>query len=96
MKWKKLGKIFDPTDHTLANNCVEFAQSPQTLVFDDFVRIYFSTRERDKNGKYFCLIPNGNYYVKIEKKNSNGDYTHVLTSEPIEIKKGYLDINFEV
>ena len=52
MKWKKLGKIFDPTQHKLANNCVEFAQSPQTLVFDDFVRIYFSTRETDpKNGK---------------------------------------------
>ncbi len=57
MKWKKLGKIFDPTQHNLANNCKEFAQSPQALVFEDFVRIYFSTRAIDKsNGKYLSHI----------------------------------------
>lgn len=56
MKWKKLGKIFDPTEHKLANNCFAFAQSPQTLVFDSFVRIYFSTRERDKVGKYLSHV----------------------------------------
>jgi hypothetical protein len=56
MKWKKLGKIFDPTEHCLSNNCIEFAQSPQTLVFDNFVRIYFSTREKDKTGKFLSHI----------------------------------------
>ena len=57
MKWKKLGKIFDPTKFKLPNNCEQFAQSPQALVFDDFVRIYFSTRELDKsNGKYLSHI----------------------------------------
>lgn len=56
MKWKKLGKIFDPVEHQLANNCVEYAQSPQTLIFDDFVRIYFSTRERDETGKYLSHV----------------------------------------
>ena len=56
MKWKKIGKIFNPTEHKLANNCIEFAQSPQTLVFDNFIRIYFSTRERDKTGKYLSHI----------------------------------------
>jgi len=57
MKLTKLGKIFDPTQHTLPNDCVQFAQSPQALVFDDFVRIYFSTRAVDKaNGKYLSHI----------------------------------------
>src|SRR5450759_871166 len=57
MKWNKLGKIFDPTQYKLPNDCVQFAQSPQTLVFDDFVRIYFSTRAVDKsNGKYLSHI----------------------------------------
>ncbi len=56
MKWKKLGKIFNPTEHTLPNTCFEFAQSPQTLVFDTFVRIYFSTREKDKSGKYLSHV----------------------------------------
>lgn len=53
MKWRKLGKIFDPTQHTLPNNCHEFAQSPQVIVFDDFVRVYFSTREKEAlTGKF--------------------------------------------
>ena len=57
MKWQKLGKIFDPTNFRLANDCVEYAQSPQALVFDNYVRIYFSTRRRDPvNGKYLSHI----------------------------------------
>ena len=57
MEWKKLGKIFDPTQHKLPNDCAQFAQSPQALVLDDFVRIYFSTRSVDKNnGKYLSHI----------------------------------------
>ena len=56
MKWKKLGKIFDPTEHRLSNNCFEFAQSPQTLVLEDRVRVYFSTRERDIVGKYLSHV----------------------------------------
>jgi hypothetical protein len=57
MKWNKLGKVFDPTQHKLPNDCVQFAQAPQALVFDDFVRIYFSTRSVDKrNGKYLSHI----------------------------------------
>ncbi len=56
MKWSKLGKIFDPTEHSLPNNCVEFAQSPQTLVMTDRVRVYFSTREKDSVGKYLSHV----------------------------------------
>jgi hypothetical protein len=64
MKWTKLGKIFDPTQHNLPNDCQQFAQSPQTLVFDDFVRIYFSTRVIDKNnGKYLSHIA----FVDVKK-----------------------------
>ena len=56
MKWRKLGKLFDPTEHTLPNRCVEFAQSPQTLVLADRIRVYFSTRERDSVGKYLSHV----------------------------------------
>ena len=67
MKWKKLGKIFDPTEHKLPNNCFEFEQSPQALVFDTFVRIYFSTREKDKTGKYLSHIS----FVDFDKNFQN-------------------------
>lgn len=56
MKWSKLGKIFDPTEQALANNCLGFAQAPQALVMDDRVRVYFSTRERDSVGKYLSHV----------------------------------------
>jgi hypothetical protein len=67
MKWTKLGKIFDPTQHSLPNNCIEFAQSPQTLVLDDRVRIYFSTRERDNTGKYLSHVA----FVDFDKSLQN-------------------------
>jgi|1_EtaG_2_1085319.scaffolds.fasta_scaffold00014_179 hypothetical protein len=57
MKWKKLGKIFDPTEHPLPNGCVEYAQSPQTLIFDTFVRVYFACRPpRTSGGQYTSHI----------------------------------------
>lgn len=64
MKWIKLGQIFDPTEYSLPNNCFGYAQSPQTLVFDDFVRVYFSTRARDDNGKYLSHVS----FVDFDKK----------------------------
>jgi predicted GH43/DUF377 family glycosyl hydrolase len=63
MKWKKLGKIFDPAKYRLPNNCSEYSQSPQTLMFDDFIRIYFSTREKDQTGKYLSHIA----FIDIDK-----------------------------
>jgi hypothetical protein len=67
MNWSKLGKIFDPTKYSLQNNCFEFAQSPQALILNDRVRIYFSTRERDRVGKYLSHIA----FVDFDKSMQN-------------------------
>lgn len=56
LRWRRHGRIFDPREHVLASGCTEFAQSPQALVFDDFVRVYFSSRERDPTGKYLSHV----------------------------------------
>jgi hypothetical protein len=65
MKWIKKGKIFDPSGFTLNGSKHEFAQSPQTLVFGDFVRIYFSTRKKDpENGQYLSFVA----YVDFDKE----------------------------
>jgi hypothetical protein len=56
MIWEKLGKIFDPNDYCLKDNAKGFAQSPQTLVFDNFIRIYFSTRIIESTGMYLSNI----------------------------------------
>ena len=54
MKWKKLGQIFEIEN---------FAQSPQALVLEDRVRIYYSTRIND-NGKFLSQIA----FVDMDKK----------------------------
>ncbi|MDY0965570.1 hypothetical protein [Massilia sp. CFBP9026] len=63
MKWHKIGKIFDPSQHALPNGCESFAQSPQALVCDDYVRIYFSTRARDASGKFLSHVA----YVDMDR-----------------------------
>lgn len=51
--WKKLGKVFTPQEVEGRSWLREFAQAPATLLFDDFVRVYFSCRPpADENGQY--------------------------------------------
>ena len=82
MKWIKKGLIFEPLKHKLANDCEAFAQAPQTLLFDDFVRIYFSTRQMDKStGKFISHIS----FVDFDKQFQNiihiADKTVIETGE---------------
>jgi hypothetical protein len=52
-KWKKLGKIFTPQEMEGRSWLKEFAQAPATLLFDDFIRVYFSCRPHaDEKGQY--------------------------------------------
>lgn len=56
MKWKKLGRIFNPSEHKINDKTIEFAQSPQVLCFDSYIRIYFSHRIKDDKDKYISKI----------------------------------------
>jgi hypothetical protein len=68
MNWKKLGNIFHPEDYTFQGEPLFFAQSPQTLIFDDFVRVYFSTRRVDPlNGKYFSHVAFSDFTKDFKK-----------------------------
>ncbi|HKU19082.1 MAG TPA: hypothetical protein VJP80_07505 [Candidatus Saccharimonadales bacterium] len=63
--WKKLGKVFDPRDYKGLSWLDEYAQAPATLVFDDFVRVYFSCRpKRDENGQFVSYSA----YVDLDRK----------------------------
>ena len=51
--WKKLGIIFGPEYSCKRDWFYEFAQAPSALLFNDYVRIYYSCRPRpDKEGRY--------------------------------------------
>lgn len=52
-RWRKLGRVFNPSEVPGRAWLQEFAQAPATLVFDAFVRVYFSCRPPpDENGQY--------------------------------------------
>jgi predicted GH43/DUF377 family glycosyl hydrolase len=64
--WKKLGLVFSP-QATIGRPWLQtFAQAPATLVFDDFVRVYFSCRPpADANGQYVSYSA----YVDLDRAN---------------------------
>jgi hypothetical protein len=51
--WKKLGRVFAPQEVAGRAWLKEFAQAPATLLYEKFVRVYFSCRPpADANGQY--------------------------------------------
>lgn len=67
MHWRKFGRIFAFENSPFASRFVSHAQSPQAIVFDDFVRVYFSTRTSDQKGKFLSHIQ----YVDFDKSFRN-------------------------
>ena len=82
MVWKKLGKIFDPSNHEFFDDYIGFAQSPQVIIFDDYVRIYFSIRKETSNGEYLSYVQ----FIDMDK-----EFKHVIAcSQGSVIKLGKL------
>ncbi len=67
MKWQKLGQIFEFDKSAFKGNYVSHAQSPQAVVFDDYVRVYFSTRRIDKSGKFLSYVQYVDYDKSFKK-----------------------------
>ena len=65
-KWKKLGRIFNPVDIADKSWMQEFAQAPSVVVFEDYVRIYFSSRPKpDEAGMYVSRLG----YIDVKRDN---------------------------
>lgn len=65
-KWKKLGRIFNPQDMKDIPWLNEFAQAPSVLIFDDFIRVYFSCRPLpDDKGQYVSYTA----YIDLNRTN---------------------------
>jgi predicted GH43/DUF377 family glycosyl hydrolase len=65
-RWEKLGKIFTPQEVDGRIWLKEFAQAPATLIFDDFVRVYFSCRPFADNAKQYVSY---SAYVDLDRAN---------------------------
>lgn len=65
-KWKKLGRVFNPLEVQGRDWMKEFAQAPSVLIYDQFVRVYFSCRPLpDQNGQYVSYSA----YVDLNRSN---------------------------
>jgi hypothetical protein len=65
-KWKKLGLVFNPTTIKNIPWLKEFAQAPSVLIFEDFVRVYFSCRpQADAKGQYISYSA----YIDLNRNN---------------------------
>jgi Carboxypeptidase regulatory-like domain len=53
-------------------------------------------RVADKNGKFYCLIPNGQYTISIDRKNADESYTEVYREEGIKVEDGYINKKFNI
>lgn len=65
-RWKKLGLVFKPHEVESKSWLREFAQAPSVLIFDEFVRVYFSCRPLpDERGQYTSYSA----YVDLNRHN---------------------------
>ena len=64
--WKKIGRPFVPQEIRGRGWLKEFAQAPATLLFDDFLRVYFSCRPlADASGQYVSYSS----FVDLDRRN---------------------------
>lgn len=83
-KWKKLGRIFNPQEIENISWLNEFAQAPSVLIFDKFIRVYFSCRPApDSKGQYVS------YSAFVDFNRENLFERINISSEPI-LKLGEL------
>jgi len=87
---KSSGYIKDKATGTPLSFAIIRVVSPTT-------NVEVSTKVADKYGRYYCLVPRGKYYVKIEKKNDDGSYALIHTSPVIDAsKKGIINQMFTI
>ena len=65
-------------------------------IFSVETNVEIAHKVADQMGRYYALVPNGTYYAKIEKKNNDGTYTLVHTSNYFKIIHGVLNRVFNI
>jgi hypothetical protein len=50
----------------------------------------------DAQGRYYCIVPKGQYYLDIDKKNPDGTYTRVYESDVLSGNHGIINRDFAI
>jgi len=86
LKQRALGSLVEQDGNPLSFAIVR--------IMDASLNIEIAHKVADKIGRYYCLVPKGKYFVKIEKKNDDESYSLVRTSEEFEAPNGIINRNF--
>ncbi|MEK7080538.1 MAG: hypothetical protein AAB925_01760 [Patescibacteria group bacterium] len=90
IKPRTYGRITDGANGNPLSFALVRAVAPDT-------NVEIAHKVADKYGKYYCLVPKGKYFVKIEKKNSDGSYFPAFISPVIDASKtGIIKNNFRI
>jgi sucrose-6-phosphate hydrolase SacC (GH32 family) len=74
MQWEKMGQIFTFDQSPLAGRFASHAQSPQALVLDDRIRVYFSTRLVDDSRKFLSHVQYVDYDPEFKEIIGHSDH----------------------
>ncbi|MBX4201008.1 carboxypeptidase-like regulatory domain-containing protein [Candidatus Parcubacteria bacterium] len=89
IKPKSFGHIYEKATGTPLSFAVVRVMMPNSSV-------QIAQKVADAYGKYYCLVPKGQYTVVIEKKNSDESYTQVYKSDVINANSGIIKRRFNV
>ena len=53
-------------------------------------------RVADSIGRYYCLLPNGQYLVRIDQKLADQSYKKIVEGVAVTVSKGYMSERFVV
>lgn len=81
MKWEKFGQIFELEKSPFVDRFVSHAQSPQALVLEDRVRVFFSTRTIDEPGKFLSHVQYVDYDLDFSKVIGYSDHNVIALGE---------------
>ena len=84
----KLGKVID--HKTKAPLSFAIVRVFSVKLGNEVVR-----KATNKFGQFFCPVPDGEYYLSFDRRNTNGTYTEATKKELVHINKGVVSGRWE-
>ncbi len=65
-------------------------------IFSADLNVEITNKVADRIGQYYCLVSNGKYYARVEKKNDDESYSTIYTSPVFETANGIINKSFTI
>jgi len=89
LKNKKLGRVQYRDTHEPLSYAIFRVTTPDR-------KVILRSGVCDENGRYYCIVPKGEYLVDFEKKNEDGSYSRIYESPRISSSSGIINRDFVI